>query len=126
MAIQLQNALKQPRAQAVVDALGAGGSVEIYTASFASLLVTFSLANPPTGSVSAAGAFSGASLPRTATAAAGGVASNYRVKSSGGTTLWQGQDGDVTATGGGGAVTITSTTITNGQAVNLTAFNWTE
>lgn len=53
-------------------------------------------------------------------AAASGTASFYRIYNSAGTTSFE--QGTVTATGGGGDMTIDNTTIASGQTVRLTGF----
>jgi hypothetical protein len=53
------------------------------------------------------------------TANATGTAGHFRLKSSGGTVHLQ---GTVTATGGGGDMTIDNTSIASGQAVTVTGF----
>lgn len=52
-----------------------------------------------------------------------GTAAHFRLKTSGGTCVMQ---GSVTATGGGGDVTLDNTSITAGQKVTITSFTWTQ
>lgn len=61
-------------------------------------------------------------LPVSTTAGATGTAAHYRLYASNGTTCHE--QGSVTATGGGGDMTIDNTSITNGQTVRITA--WTK
>lgn len=56
----------------------------------------------------------------TNTAAAAGTAAHYRIKDSGGTTCHE--QGSVTATGGGGDMTVDNTNIASGQTVTVTSF----
>jgi hypothetical protein len=49
----------------------------------------------------------------------GGTLGHWRIKTSGGTTKLQ---GSITATGGGGDMTIDNTSIASGQAVTVTGF----
>jgi hypothetical protein len=57
------------------------------------------------------------------TAVASGTAAHFRAKSSGGTVQMQ---GTVTATGGGGDLTIDTTTIVSGGTFNVTSLTYTE
>lgn len=59
--------------------------------------------------------------PATA-AAATGTAGHYRIYTSGGTAMAQ---GDVTLTGGGGAMTVDNTSIAAAQVVTVTSYSWT-
>lgn len=59
--------------------------------------------------------------PATAAAAAG-VAGHYRIYTSGGTAMAQ---GDVTLTAGGGAMTVDNVNIGVGQIVTVTSYQWT-
>lgn len=61
-------------------------------------------------------------LPLTGTIDASGTAGYYRLLDSSNNVLLQ---GDVTATGGGGAMTVGSTTITSGDTVQITSFGFT-
>lgn len=60
------------------------------------------------------------SLPISGTAGATGTAGYYRIYASDGTTCHE--QGTVTATGGGGDMTISNTSITSGQSVNITGW----
>jgi hypothetical protein len=53
-----------------------------------------------------------------------GILGHYRVKDSGGTTCHD--QGTVTATGGGGDMTVDNTSVAAGQQVTITAWGWTE
>jgi hypothetical protein len=56
-----------------------------------------------------------------ANASAAGTAGHFRIKDSGGTVTHI--QGTVTATGGGGDMTVDNTSIANGQQVTVTAFS---
>ncbi len=60
----------------------------------------------------------------TTTGAAAGTAAHYRLYASDGTTCHD--QGSVTATGGGGDLTLDNTSIAVGQNVSITSFGWTE
>lgn len=59
-------------------------------------------------------------LPVSTTAGASGTAGYYRIYASNGTTCHE--QGTVTATGGGGDMTIDNTSISSGQTVRITAY----
>jgi hypothetical protein len=59
----------------------------------------------------------------TGTAAAGGTAAHFRIKDSSGATCHM--QGTVTATGGGGDMTLDNTSIGSGQSVTVNTFSYT-
>ena len=122
---------------AVVDLIDAGsgsGKVNIYAGTqptdadtalgSQTLLAEITLGDPAFGAASDAnpGATAAASgLPKTDTSAnATGTASFFRVVDSDNNVIMQ---GDVTATAGGGDMTLNSTSIVSGAAVRITSFN---
>ena len=121
MAINYINSLKTARMAAVVTNIDAGagpGTIEVCTAGYAVVLLTFTL-DDPCGSVAGDPAtLSFAGLPKQALGATAGTATIGRIKDSNGTVV--GSNLAVTATGGGGDIEISSTSIQSGQAVNLT------
>jgi hypothetical protein len=64
------------------------------------------------------------STPLATTGAAAGTAGHYRLTDNAGTTVHM--QGTVTATGGGGDLTVDNTSIASGQAVNITGWTFTE
>lgn len=80
------------------------------------VLATFTLDASPLQAASG-GTASLADLPLQDTAAASGTATWYRVYDSGGSAV---EDGDVSGTGGGGAMELSSTTVTAGVQVKIT------
>ena len=60
----------------------------------------------------------------TITASAGGVAASFRIKDSAGTTCHL--QGTVTATGGGGDLTLDNTNIATNQTITITGFTLTD
>lgn len=89
------------------------------TADAGTALVTYSLASDWAAAASS-GAKALSSLPLSTTAGATGTAAHYRIYASDGTTCHE--QGTVTATGGGGDMTVDNTSINSGQTVNITAF----
>lgn len=134
MTTRLPDASQQAAADAVVDRIdvGGAGSLKIYTGSqpadadttpSGTLLVTIALAATAFGSANASGTASLASTPRTGTAAAAGTAGCFEVVSGGGSKVFQ---GSVTATGGGGDLTLDNTSIASGQTVNINSLTYTQ
>lgn len=89
------------------------------TADAGTALVTYSMGSD-WASAASSGAKALASLPLSTTAGATGTAAHYRIYASDGTTCHE--QGTVTATGGGGDMTVDNTSINSGQTVNITAF----
>lgn len=115
--------LRTTRMTAVETALDAGSgaaTLEIGTTGFASTLVTFTLSDPA-GTVSG-DVLTGSGMPKTATAAAGGVAAEALLKDSSGTVVVSGLTVGTTGTN---VIISPSTTISNGQTCNLTALTLT-
>jgi hypothetical protein len=116
--------LRTTRMQAVETAIdtgaGANGILEIGTTGFASTLVTFAL-SAPAGTVTG-DVLAGSTMPKTAVAAAGGVAAEARIKDKNGAIVVSGLTVGVAGTN---VIISPSTTITNGQTCNLTALTLT-
>jgi hypothetical protein len=85
------------------------------TTATGTLLATVTLADPAFGAASSG--VSTLTNPASVTAVATGTASWFRAFASDGTARF---DGRVTATGGGGDLTLTSVSITSGQSVDVT------
>ena len=138
MALRIAETLAIANANAVVDALDAGsgaGKIRVYSGTIPTnpqtavgaqvLLVEFTLGDPAFG---AAGAVSGGALATAnAIAAVNAVATNtaawFRALDSDNTAVF---DGTVTATGGGGDLTIQSLSIVNGTEVSVTSLTYTQ
>ena len=128
MAIRLAAATRNAAADAVVDLIDAGpaaGTLKIYTGSqpatgdtaeSGTLLATVTLGDPAFGSASA-GVATGAD-PAAVTGVAAGTAGWFRIEDSTGANVF---DGSVTATGGGGDLTLSTTTISVGLSVDITS-----
>src|SRR5512139_2163788 len=124
--IRLATAAATAAAVAVVDRIDAGagpGTLKIYsgavpadgdTTPAGTLLATVTLADPAFGaasSVSTATSRAAMTDPAAVNASATGTAGCYIVEDSTGANVWS---GDVTATGGGGSLTLSSTALTSG------------
>lgn len=121
MALTVTAAVAQSLASALATSVGASATIKIYsgskpatpeTAATGTLLVTV----PISGSFTASSGSITSADPAAASPAASGTAGYFRLATSGGTAIL---DGTVTATGGGGDMTLGSVTITTGVPVDL-------
>lgn len=121
MAISITAAAANSMAGALATAIGSAASIEIRsgskpatpeTAASGTLLVTVAIS----GSFTASGGSITSADPASANPGASGTAGYFRLKTSGGTAIL---DGTVTATGGGGDMTLGSTSINTGVPVDL-------
>ncbi|NUO35511.1 MAG: hypothetical protein HOQ27_10685 [Dermatophilaceae bacterium] len=129
MPLRLSDSVRNAKVDAAVGKLNAGvgttgGTIKIYsgaqpatpaTAATGTLLATVLLANPAFGA--AAGGSASLTDPASVNAAATGTAGWARFTDRDGNAVF---DGDVTATGGGGIVTLSSTALTSGAPVDIT------
>lgn len=116
MAVNYRTTLKTTRMQAVRDDIDSGAgaaTLEVCSAAFASVLVTFTLSDP--ASTVSGDTLTLASMPKTANASASGTAAVARIKESGGTVIVN----NLTVGTSGTDITISSTTITSGNPYNL-------
>lgn len=116
----IANAVRSAMCDAMVDSLDAGsgaGKVKIYTTAKGTLLATLTLNDPAFGAASNGVATVDSDPAITATAVAGGNAAVGEFLDSDDNIKFE---GTVTATGGGGDITIASVTIANGGTVTLT------
>lgn len=126
MAVTHATALRSVIADAVDNYLNTTGAtdasadLQIQTAADA-VLVEFTLQNPAFGAA-ASGVLTAAGTPIAATAGATGTASKGRIRdrANADAILFS-----VTATGGGGDVEVSNTSITSGQDCSLTALTYT-
>lgn len=127
MAIRLPVARRTAAVDAILSVLNAGGSVEIRSgaqpataddAASGTLLATIALAVPAFGGGVNGVATLGATPALTGTGVAAGTAGWFRAKTTGGATA---MDGSVSVAGGGGDVTLATTTVSIGLTVRLTA-----
>ncbi len=131
MALQMSTAVRDAMANQIESTVGSSPKLQIRTGSppancaaadTGTLLVEMTL---PADWLSAA---SGGTVSKLGTwqanAVAGGTAGHFRIKNSAGTVTHL--QGTVTATGGGGDLTLDNTNIANGQTVTITAFDITQ
>lgn len=131
MAVQLSVSARNARLDAIETTAGTAVLLKFYTgaqpadcatAASGSLLATLTLpsdwlANAASGSKAKAGSWTG-------TGSAGGSAGYFRIYDSAGTTCHL--QGSVTATGGGGDMTLDNVVIANAQAITITSFSLTD
>lgn len=127
MAVSYAAATRNAKADAVGTRLS-GGTVEIRSgsqpataddAATGTLLATVTLGTAPSASSGVVTMPDPASVNASAT----GTATWFRAKTSGAATVL---DGSVTATGGGGQMQLSSTSLTSGAPVDISSFNYTE
>jgi len=132
MAIQLATSTRNARLEAIETDTGVSAKLMIYTGSMpancaaattGTLLAEFDLASDWAAAASG-GAKALNSLPLSTTGAAAGTAGYFRLFKTDGTTCQM--QGTITATGGGGDMTLDNTSIASGQAVNVTGFTITD
>lgn len=130
MTVQWGTTLRNALLDQIETTIGTSAKIQVLTgaqpancatASSGTLLVEFDLASDWASNASA-GSKALSSTPISATAVAAGTAGYYRIFDSTLTTCHE--QGSITATGGGGDVTIDNTTIANDQTVQITS--WTK
>lgn len=132
MARQFSVAVRDARANAYETAIGTSAVLKIFQGSIpascaaadaGTVLVEMTLPSDWMAAASS-GAVAKAGTWQDASANATGTAQYYRIYASNGTTCHD--QGSVSATGGGGDLTLDSTSITSAQQVTITSFGWTE
>lgn len=132
MAVQLSVAVRNARLDAIETSIGTSAVLKIRTgaqpatcatADSGTVLATLNLpsdwmAAASSGSKAKSGTWEDLSADNTGTAA------HFRVYASDGTTC--GIQGSITATGGGGDMTLDNTSIASGQTVTITSFTLTD
>lgn len=132
MAVQLSIAVRNARLDAIETSIGTSAVLKIRsgaqpatcaTADSGTVLATLNL---PTDWMAAASSGSKAILGtwQDLSADATGTAGHFRIYDSGGTVC--GIQGSITATGGGGDMTLDNTSIASGQTVTITSFTLTD
>lgn len=127
MTLSIATAYRNAMCDALVDGLDAGsgaGTIKIYdgtrpanpnAAITGTLLATVTCIDPAFGAASSGAAT--LSDPAAVTAVATGTATHFRAADSDGNAVF---DGSVTATGGGGDLTLATTSITSGLSIDIT------
>jgi hypothetical protein len=133
-AIQLSVRVRNAMLDAMETTIGTSAHIQIWagtkpadcatTAVGQTKLVDFTLASDWATNASL-GSKAFAAITGTA-AVATGTAAFYRLTDSTDTSLSCDEQGTITATGGGGDMTIDNTSIATGQTVNITGWSWTE
>jgi hypothetical protein len=128
MGLRLATATRNAMVQVIRDLLDAGAAakIEVYTGAQptnpntavggATLLGTFTLADPSFGSAST-GVITVQGTPLTTTGVADGTAGWFRASDSASNAVF---DGTVTATGGGGTIEMATTTVSTGLELRIT------
>ena len=132
MAIQFSTALRNNRADQITSTIGSAALLKIYDGTIptncaAALSGNNELVSETCGSPLAGSAASGVltlNSITTAAATATGTATFFRIMNSSNTTCHM--QGTVTATGGGGDMTLNTTYLTSGGNVTVTSFAITE
>lgn len=132
MALQLSVSVRNARLDAIETTIGVSAKLQIYSGSMPA-----SCATAPSGTKlledvlaadwaanAASGSKSFNGTPITGVGIAAGTAGYFRVVDTTGTTCHI--QGTITATGGGGDMTIDNTSIAVGQVVNVTSFTLTD
>jgi len=131
MSLQFSTSYRNALLDQFETTAGVSAKLEIFTgavpancaaAEAGTKLVEFDLASDWAANA-AGGAKALNNLPLTAGAVAAGTAAHFRLYASDGTTCHM--QGTVTATGGGGDMTVDNTNIANGQQVQITGFTLT-
>jgi hypothetical protein len=132
MAIQLSASARNARLDAIETTVGVSAKLQMYSGSMPANCATAAsgtkLLEDALASDWAANASGGSkslnNTPISGTALATGTAGYFRIVDSTGATCHM--QGTITATGGGGDMTIDNTSIASGQTVNVTSFTLTD
>lgn len=131
MSVQLSVSVRNARLDQVENTIGTAAKLYIYSGAVpancaaadpSGLLATLTLpsdwmAAAASGAKALAGSWTG-------TGSAGGTAASFRIKDNGAVACHI--QGTVTATGGGGDMTLDNTSIANGQTITVTTFTLTD
>lgn len=131
MAIQFSSNVRNARLDQIETTVGTSALLKFFTgsppadcatASSGSLLATLTL--PSDWMAAASGGSKALAGTWTGTGSAGGNAGYFRIFNNGDTVCHM--QGTVTATGGGGDMTLDNISIANGQTINVTTFTLTD
>lgn len=132
MALKFSTSLRNSRADNIATAIGSAGVLRIYdgtrpanvgTAVTTQVLLAELTCGSPFAPSASGGVLTANSITQDSSANATGTASWFRLFTSGGTAV---VDGDVTATGGGGDLTLNTVSIVAGGPVSVTSAVFTE
>jgi hypothetical protein len=132
MPLQLSTAARNAMLDAIETATGTAARLELRTgappatcatADSGTLLISYTMASDWAASASSASKALN-NLPLTGSATGTGNAGHWRLKDNAGTTCHA--QGTVTATGGGGDMTVDNVSIASGQTVNVTGLTFTQ
>jgi hypothetical protein len=132
VAIQLATTTRNARLDAIETDAGTAAILKIRTgaqpatcatADSGTVLISYTLASD-WAAAAASGAKSFNNLPLSGAATGTGTAGHFRLYKSDGTTCIM--QGSITATGGGGDMTVDNTSVATSQTVNVTAFTITD
>lgn len=118
MAVNYRTSLKTTRMQAVRDDIDSGAgaaTLEICSAAFAAVLITFTLSDP--ASTVSTDTLTLAGMPKSANASNSGTAAVARIKESTGTVIVN----NLSVGTSGADIIVSNTTINSGAAYSLTA-----
>lgn len=129
MTIGIVAATRNARADAITSAVGTSGLVRIYdgtrpaTGGTATTLLAELACSATFAAAASGGVLTANSITQDSSANATGTATWFRLCTSGGSAVL---DGSVSASGGGGDLQLSSTSITSGGVVTVTSFVLTE
>lgn len=118
MSTTLETVARNAACNAVVDLVDQGsGAGKLKIREGSTVLCVVTLSDPAFGNA-ATGVATASGLPLSGVGIAPGDADNFQITDSADTLLWS---GDVTATGGGGALTLDNVNIAVSQVVNISS-----
>ena len=132
MALKFSASLRNARGDAIATAVGSAGVLRVYdgtrpatvaTAVTTQVLLAELTCGSPFAPAATGGVLTANSITQDASANNSGTATWFRLFTSGGTAV---VDGDVTATGGGGDMTLNTVSIVSGGPVSVTSAVFTE
>jgi hypothetical protein len=127
MTVQFSTTVRNAQLDAIETAIGTAAKIRFYTGSApancgtsesGTLLVEWVTASD-WADAAASGSKALSNLPVSTTATAGGTIGHYRIYDNAGTTCHE--QGTVTATGGGGDLTVDNVVVASSQTVNITS-----
>jgi hypothetical protein len=132
MAVQLSTSVRNARINAIETTISTAAKIQLRsgaqpancaTADSGTLIAEFTAASDWLAAA-ASGTASLNGVPLSIAASNAGTLGHFRIKDNGGTTCHV--QGSITATGGGGDMTVDNTSVTAGQTVQITALSFTD